>query len=181
MEIDKVIFEQQILEGLTIPQLQIYWGCSRTKINLHKKKWNFIGISPNSKKRDNGDGTKTCNICNLEKDISLFYSNGFTPKGTKKIKPACIACETFSRNNKYYSNIISILKILGKEYKCEICGYNKNHAALTFHHFSTEKNFEISDSKTFSYEKLEQEIKLCKLLCQNCHHEVHHPTLTITA
>lgn len=179
MEINKEVFKEQVIQGFTILQLQEHWDCSRTKITSHKKKWDLVGLSPNSKKRDNGDGTKTCNICNLEKDVELFYSNGFTPKGTKKLKPSCISCENKDKRDKNYSNIISILKDLGKEYKCEICGYNKNHAALTFHHTSKEKNFEISDSKTFSREKLEQEIILCKLLCQNCHHEVHHPDLDI--
>lgn len=57
--------------------------------------------------------------------------------------------------------------------KCEICGYNKCVAALSFHHINPiEKEFTIS-SYTGSFEKLKEEIKKCSLLCQNCHIEVH--------
>ena len=178
IDIDKELFESQIKEGMTIPQLQKFWNCSRTTITLYKKKWDLIGISPNSKKRDNGDGTKICNCCKQFKSINEFYSNGFF-NGKPKIKGTCIKCENSNRNLIFYNKIKKILKYQNREYKCELCGYDKNHAALVFHHYTGIKNFEISKSKTTSEEKLSKEIELCKLLCQNCHHEIHNPTLMI--
>lgn len=64
--------------------------------------------------------------------------------------------------------------------KCEMCGYNKNIAALEFHHRNPEeKEFEI-DMRHFSntsLEKLKEEISKCTLLCANCHRELHNPKL----
>ena len=68
-----------------------------------------------------------------------------------------------------------ILKLGGK---CSKCGYDKNLAALSFHHLR-DKDFTLT-SRAFSRmpkEIIEKEIEKCVLLCQNCHHEEHHPEL----
>lgn len=171
-------FTQYILEGKTIKELQEIYNCTRTTITNAKKKFNLVGLSPNSKKRDNGNGTKTCNLCLEIKPVSEFYSNGYDTKGNKKLKPNCKNCEQKDLYKKFLIKINSICKELGIEYKCEICGYDKNYAALTFHHYSDEKNFEISSAKNISREKLLEEIILTQILCQNCHHETHNPNLS---
>lgn len=65
---------------------------------------------------------------------------------------------------------------------CKICGYNKNYAALHFHHTdATQKSFSI-DSRKISNTRmsvLEKEVSKCELLCANCHAERHHPNLTL--
>ena len=65
---------------------------------------------------------------------------------------------------------------------CELCGYNKNMAALEFHHKDpNEKDFGI-DMRTFSNTKLETlklELDKCKLLCANCHREIHNQELML--
>ncbi len=179
INIDKEVFTEQVLSGYSIPELQKYWGCGKGTIVSRKKEFGLIGNSPNSKKRDNGDGTKICNTCLLEKPIAEFYSNGYY-KDQLKLKGSCIPCENKQRIKNHYSRIIKILAEQNREYACEICGYKKNHSALAFHHFLDQKNFEINAGKTFSKERLYKEIELCKLLCQNCHHEVHNPDLNIT-
>lgn len=58
--------------------------------------------------------------------------------------------------------------------KCVICGYNKYHGAMDFHHLdSDEKEFVISTSWQCSWDKLRPELDKCVLLCKNCHAEVH--------
>lgn len=60
--------------------------------------------------------------------------------------------------------------------KCAICNYNKNSAALCFHHIK-EKSFSL-DSRHISnttWEKLLIEAEKCILLCCNCHMEIHYP------
>ena len=63
--------------------------------------------------------------------------------------------------------------------KCSICSYDKNYAALVFHHkVPSEKTFEL-DMRNCSNRKikaLESEAKKCSLLCANCHAETHHPS-----
>jgi glycerol-3-phosphate cytidylyltransferase-like family protein len=57
--------------------------------------------------------------------------------------------------------------------KCEICGYDKCTSALSFHHKDpAEKDFSIS-SKSYSFERLKEEVDKCMLVCQNCHIEIH--------
>jgi predicted HNH restriction endonuclease len=58
---------------------------------------------------------------------------------------------------------------------CEICGYSKCPEALEFHHLDdAKKDFGISaKGYTRSWEKVKNELKKCKLLCANCHRELH--------
>jgi transposase len=57
---------------------------------------------------------------------------------------------------------------------CEICGYDRYHGALQFHHVDAElKEFEISRYvSTRSWVELCTEADKCALLCANCHAEV---------
>jgi len=60
--------------------------------------------------------------------------------------------------------------------KCKICGYDKNIAALEFHHIDpSKKSFQL-DSRHLSNtttEKLIEEANKCILVCANCHRELH--------
>lgn len=57
--------------------------------------------------------------------------------------------------------------------KCEECGYNKCPQALQFHHLNPkEKDFNIS-GRSYSFEKMKLEVDKCKMLCANCHIEIH--------
>ena len=64
--------------------------------------------------------------------------------------------------------------------KCEICGYDKNIAALDFHHLNPEtKSFQL-DSRHLSNTtivKLREEADKCILVCANCHREIHNKHL----
>ena len=62
--------------------------------------------------------------------------------------------------------------------KCECCGYNRNIAALEFHHLDTsEKDFGISDTH-HSWDDTVKELDKCILVCANCHREIHNPQST---
>jgi len=83
------------------------------------------------------------------------------------------------RKKQISNNVISWrkrskLKLI--EYKggeCERCGYNKCIDALEFHHIDpNEKDFAIS-GKSWSFEKLKNEVDKCILVCSNCHKEIH--------
>jgi hypothetical protein len=71
------------------------------------------------------------------------------------------------------------LKRKAVDYKggcCEICGYDRCLAALTFHHRDPiQKDFGISDiMNILSWQRIKRELDKCHLLCSNCHYEVHH-------
>lgn len=66
--------------------------------------------------------------------------------------------------------------------KCEICGYSKNYAALSFHHLDPSLKRLSLDARTLSGSRMEAliaEADKCQLLCHNCHMEVHYPDLTV--
>lgn len=64
--------------------------------------------------------------------------------------------------------------------KCSRCGYSANLAALAFHHLHG-KEFKL-DVRSLSNRKINpilKEVAKCKLLCHNCHAEVHNPSLDL--
>ena len=64
--------------------------------------------------------------------------------------------------------------------KCSICGYDKNYAALEFHHVDqSSKSFQL-DSRHLSNTSMKSimnEVEKCILVCSNCHKEIHNPSL----
>lgn len=73
---------------------------------------------------------------------------------------------------------LRFVRELGGE--CSLCGYSANLAALVFHHVGG-KEFQL-DVRALSNRKLEpilKEVAKCKLLCHNCHAEVHNPGLDL--
>ena len=64
--------------------------------------------------------------------------------------------------------------------KCSECGYNKNLAALTFHHINPKEKvvkLDIRRMSNNSFNVLQDEVNKCQLLCHNCHMEEHYPQL----
>ncbi len=64
---------------------------------------------------------------------------------------------------------------------CSACGYDKNLGSLTFHHLDpSTKSFGL-DGRSLSNRtlaKIEAEVKKCIVLCENCHRELHNPSLS---
>ena len=64
---------------------------------------------------------------------------------------------------------------------CSKCGYNNNLAALEFHHIDpSKKNFKLDARKlsNCTWNKILEEFNKCKLLCSNCHAEIHEKNTT---
>jgi len=130
---------------------------------------------------------KKCKDC---KKVKLCdWLSSFTQTGKLEYKARCRSCHNaYSRKR---SKIESVKKARNKRRKkmlikrkqkvvdafggkCEICGYKKSLAALTFHHKNPdEKEFGIGILKDCSIERLNKELKKCQLLCFNCHMELH--------
>ncbi len=97
-------------------------------------------------------------------------------------------CSTACKNNIHQSypsqkkrgleRKLHLVNMLGG--KCSHCGYSANIAALVFHHLGG-KEFQL-DVRSLSNRKIEsilQEVAKCKLLCHNCHAELHNPNLDL--
>ena len=60
--------------------------------------------------------------------------------------------------------------------KCSICGYDKNYAALQFHHLRDKSfNLTVTNLANRTWNALLKEAEKCILLCANCHSEHHYP------
>tara|TARA_R110002072_G_scaffold15413_4_gene61928 strand:+ start:1819 stop:2097 length:279 start_codon:yes stop_codon:yes gene_type:complete len=61
-----------------------------------------------------------------------------------------------------------------KTLRCEICGENHTRC-LEFHHIdpSTKKGHIADLIKDCSFELVMEEIRLCRVLCANCHRKQH--------
>jgi hypothetical protein len=174
-------FKNHIINGKTIPELCEIYSCKRTTITAAKKKYGLIGLSPNSKKADRESYSKKCTICSEVKPLSEFWRNGYTPSNEVKYKPFCKECGNRAKNNHKLYYIQEYLHSVNRKYSCEICGYDKNYAALEFHHKNpNDKVYTISSisssmSKEKCWEILSVEVPKCIILCANCHREWHNP------
>lgn len=118
---------------------------------------------------------KKCVKCLESKEIEKFYS-----KKSARCSSWCKDC--FNKGTYIYQSDraldrkLKYIKKLGN--KCSICSYNKNLAALAFHHIDeSKKRFEL-DSRSLSNrseKEIEIELKICILICHNCHMETHYP------
>lgn len=118
-----------------------------------------------------------CNIP-LSGNQKKFCSNKCKQKGHY---------DKISQNNSYhaqtirsYERKIKLIEISGGG--CNECGYNKNIAALEFHHIDpTTKSFSL-DARRLSNTRWEYiliEHSKCILLCGNCHSEHHYPEMEL--
>ena len=100
-------------------------------------------------------------------------------KKTKQNRKYCYNCSPIKEQNHPHKSERrkrkeALVKMLGG--RCSKCGYNKNIRALSFHHKNPkDKLFDISNNGNLmgEWEIVIQEAKKCKLLCLNCHAEVH--------
>jgi DNA-binding CsgD family transcriptional regulator len=181
---------KEILElrkkGYSYKQIQKELQCSAGAITYHLRKAGLIParstkLSNNQIKkievlRRQGVSTleiskqfgisQTTVIKFIPEELKALRIENKLPKEVSKYrrrKSAIVRRETFYRD---------LFKTLGKS-ACERCGYDKNIAALEFHHEDpNEKDFLIS-GKFYNLEKAVKEAEKCLLLCANCHREEH--------
>jgi len=156
----------------------------KNTISRRFNSWNeallLAGI-PQEKIRRNGNWTKTREDTKKRVNYVCKYC-GTSLENTKHLS----VCEDCS--NKTQGNTWERQKEKAKERKlfflhskgggCSKCGYNKNYAALHFHHLPQYKKEINLDSRSFgnnSLKTLQKEVDKCILLCANCHMEEHYP------
>lgn len=120
-----------------------------------------------------------------EKNFSIgdyiLYRWSKVEKEVLKCELLCEKCHREKHNqnkntndNKSKKILLDIKSISG----CEICGYNDYIGALDFHH-NKDKNFEIGKVRIYDNscdkisEKIYKEIDKCRVLCANCHQDLH--------
>lgn len=65
---------------------------------------------------------------------------------------------------------------------CQACGYNEHAEALDLHHFTDDKEMEVSKMavRAHAIERIQAEIAKCIVLCAICHRLHHHGKLSLT-
>lgn len=84
------------------------------------------------------------------------------------------------KNQKERAIFRKLLLIKEKGGCCSKCGYDKNMAALCFHHLDPSIKQLKLDARSLASSPLKvlrEEADKCILLCNNCHMELHHPHL----
>jgi len=151
----------EIARQLNVSQTNVrYW------LKKHNLKNNF---SRSHVSIENGKKYKICPKCSIKKE---FTKDNYYIKNGGDFHSWCRDC-----NNKISHNKQKELKIKAVEYmggKCFVCNYNKCISALEFHHIDPDqKEFSVSQLRTYSWEKVKNELNKCICLCSNCHREVH--------
>lgn len=112
---------------------------------------------------------KICTRCGLTKPLTEFWSAGKSVR-----RGACKVCYYQQVKQRFLFRLTEIFGNL----QCTVCKYDRNLAALEFHHVDHKtKDVSLSRLQTASFERLKQEAEKCVVLCANCHREVHYPEL----
>jgi len=116
--------------------------------------------------------TKICTKCGRELPITDFY---WRNKALGKRRSECKDCHNNYVKQKYQERHDEVQKIKSY-YSCVKCGDSRPYV-LDFHHKNPEeKDFGIAQMlrNNSPWEKIEQEMQKCVLLCANCHREFHY-------
>lgn len=175
LQISKEQMEQFVSEKLSSYDIARRLGKSQGCIKHWLKKFGLKthiaihGIAGSPHSSSSGQLVKTCKLCNQSKELN---SENFYIQSNGTYHSYCKSC-----NNQRTINRIRIRKQMIVDYKggkCCICGYNRYVGALDFHHLDPNiKDFNISNLKTYSFDKLKLEADKCILVCKNCHAEIH--------
>jgi predicted HNH restriction endonuclease len=110
---------------------------------------------------------RICGKCKQERSESEFYSRGKRGGFTSYCK-FCNTTDIRERAAKRKQEFVDY-----KGGKCELCGYDKNIAALDFHHVDPSiKESKLSDFRSLAAARVE--LDKCILICSNCHRELHY-------
>lgn len=118
---------------------------------------------------------KSCCKCKEVKSLTEFHFK----KTENRYNSWCKECVYTLQKERWVNRKKKAISLFGG--KCSICGYQKNYAALHFHHrIPSEKEFDWSVMKLQKWAKVIQELKKCCLVCSNCHAEIHWPEADIS-
>lgn len=113
---------------------------------------------------------KVCTACKKEKTEEEFYK-----KSNGRLHAECKSCFNDRRMKSYYNKQDKV-----NQYKlqkgCLVCGYNEYSFCLDLHHKDgqdKEDNISRMVTKNFSWDKIENEINKCVVLCAICHRKLH--------
>ena len=167
--IPKDKLEQLITEGKTLQEMADLLGCSKSTIKNRLRLYKLKCLSGRSRGICKECGAKLHGnqifYCSKTCKTKWFLKNHSHGPNDKNL------CYQSDRGRK---RKFMIIKERGGS--CEICGYNKNLAALCFHHKDNSDKVLTLHSRmigTRSMDVIQEEANKCLILCHNCHMELH--------
>jgi len=118
------------------------------------------------------DVSKKClNKCKRMLPNTEEYFIKFSDKSGEYLSSICRDCNRQNVKQRQVRKKILAMQLYGNN-QCDLCGYDKNLAAIEFHHKDpTSKDGRVT---RLSLNKMKIEIKKCILVCANCHREIHY-------
>ena len=110
------------------------------------------------------------------------------PLGGRQRRFCSLKCKNADTNNRHQSYVSQQQRGLLRKLelvteaggKCTRCGYDRNLAALTWHHVDPgTKRFQLDlrSLSNRSQREIRTELEKCVLVCANCHAEIHAPAM----
>lgn len=166
--IEKEQLEQLVEQGKSTYAIAVELRCSQTNIRHHLRKH---GLQTNLQNANPG---AVCLVCqqSLRGKQRKFCSRDCKTLHSSKLTNNCYEYQ----QKRGQARKLKLINMLGGQ--CSVCGYNRNHAALAFHHRNPETKAFTLDMRSCSnrsWEKVLAEAEKCELMCHNCHAEHHYP------
>lgn len=162
---DKDFLQSLINEGLSQRNIAKKINRSQTSVRHWCKKHKIVY----PKKDIYGKG-RLCCVCNEYKSNFYRLKNG-------AMRAQCKDCDNKQAIIRFRSYKKTAVDYKGG--KCEVCGYNRCLGSLDFHHIDPKlKDKDFIKMKSWSIEKYKMELDKCRLLCKNCHGELHYDEIT---
>lgn len=180
---EKSMLEELINKGCSTYEIAKETGYSQTNVRhwLRKHRLNTKHKSFKFQEKPKLDTPNGSFCVNCQREL-FGYNTTYCNKKCKYAFYYKNNKETTKANSNEYQRIKSkerkLLLIEMSGGGCEICGYNKNYAALVFHHKDPKNKTFTLDSRKLSntnWESILLEFEKCQCLCSNCHAEIHNP------
>jgi hypothetical protein len=166
VEVD--LLEKHLASGLSIRKIANIESKSYTTVRywIHKH-----GLEPIGQR---GPRESPCCIdCGTENEDEFYtITRKRVTKSYEDWTSRCKTCHNKERVSRMKKIKLAAVEHLGG--KCVKCGYDKVVEALDFHHRDpNEKDPNFKYFRSWSLEKVLEEVSKCDLLCSNCHREEH--------
>ncbi len=158
----KELLEKEINLGKSTREIAISFNCSQSTIKHWLKKHNL----KTHYKQHNVGGKKDyfCKNCG--------ESNPDKFRKSQRIKSRCIKCDNQRVSQLQKENKKKIVEYMGGG--CKLCNYSKSYSSLDLHHLDpSNKDPNFENLHSWSWVRIENELKKCILVCRNCHGEIH--------
>lgn len=164
--VESGLSSHQIAQRLSKSQTSVSYQLKKHQLKTNHRSFNKQAIYPVT------NGMKECSKCHLLKSEGEFYRKY---KNSNVKHNFCKSCSNSLAISKMISTKIKMIEYKGRE--CKNCGLQleKSHySVFDFHHRdSSTKDRSLKEMRSYSWDKIKNELDKCDLLCANCHRLEH--------